>query len=192
MVLVVVGHVKGFAEGSEEIELHRQERHAGKTHLAAGRDDHGEIALRLVVNAALGVALEQIAEIGAPGSDDRQFMRGGDFVEPRYADILDFDLAALGGEVVHPAMALQSQVDGEEIVFEATGEREEPVVLGRAEGEMHALAFGRILLPMIEPELALEFERYMKARRGAGRPAFIEPLLGGSIGIRASPGIRRR
>ena len=114
-------------------------------------------------------------------------MRGGDFIEPRYADILDFDFAALGREIVHPAMALQSQVDGEEIIFETAGKREEPVALGRAEGEMHAIALGGILLPMIEAELALELERLMKARRGAGRSALVEPLLGRPVGIKRDP-----
>ena len=118
MVLVIVRHVKGFAERSKEIEFHRKEWHAGKTHLAAGRDDHGEIALRLVVDAALGVALEQIAKISPSGSDDRQFMFGRDLVEPRHADVLDLNFGALGGKVLHPAMALQAQVNGDEIVFE--------------------------------------------------------------------------
>jgi hypothetical protein len=71
MVLVEVGDVKGFAEGSKEIELNRQERHAVKAHLAAGRDDHSEVALGLIINAARCVAFEQIAEIGATGRHDR-------------------------------------------------------------------------------------------------------------------------
>jgi hypothetical protein len=111
-------------------------------------------------------------------------VRGGNFIEPRHGDVFNFDFAALGREVVHPAVALQSQVDGEEVVFEATGEREEPVVLGRTESEMHALAFGCVFLPVIEAEFALELERLVEASRGAGRPALVEPLLGRPVGIK--------
>jgi hypothetical protein len=158
VVLVEVGHIEGFAERREKIELDRDERHAGKTHLAAGGDDHGEIALRLVVDAARGVPLEQVAEVGAPGGDDGQLMRGGNLVEPRHGDVLNLDLAALGGEIVHPAMALQAQIDGEKIVLEPAGEREQPVVFGGAEGEVDTLALGRFLFPVIQSEFALIFE----------------------------------
>ena len=185
-----IGHVERLAERREEIELDRQERHAGEAHLAAGGDDHGEIALRLVVDAALGVALEQIAEIGAAGGDDGQVVRGGDLVEPRYRDVFDLDLAALGGEIVHPAMALQPQIDGDEIILEAAGQRQQAIVLARAEGEMDAFALGRVLLPVIEAKLALVFERDMETRRRAGRPALVEPLLRRCGRSRPSPDSR--
>jgi hypothetical protein len=111
-------------------------------------------------------------------------MRSGNLVEPRHRDVLDQDLAALCGEVVHPAMALQSQIDGDEIVLEATGQRQKAIVLSGAEGEVHAFAFGRVPFPVIEAKFALVLQRDMKARGGAGRPALIEPLVGRSIGIK--------
>src|SRR5271155_694241 len=110
-------------------------------------------------------------------------MRGGNLVEPRHGHVLDLDPAALGGEIVHPTMALQAQVDGNEIILEAAGQRQEPIVLARAEGEMDAFALGRVLFPMIETKLALVFQRNVKASRSAGRPALVEPLLRRSIGI---------
>jgi hypothetical protein len=81
-------------------------------------------------------------------------------------------------------MALQPQIDGDEIIFEAAGQRQQPIVLARAEGEMDAFALGRVLLPVIEAKLALAFERDIETRRRAGRPAFVEPLRGGAVGVK--------
>ena len=183
MVLVVIGHVERFAEGREEVELDRQERHAVEAHAAALGHDHGEIALGLVVDAALGVALEEVAQLGAAGGDDGELVLGRDLVEARDGDALDLELAALCREIVHPAMALQAQIDREEIVLEPSGRGQQAVVLGRAEGQMHALALGRARFPMVEAELALEFERGVEARGRAGRPALVQPLIGSAVGI---------
>jgi hypothetical protein len=62
-------------------------------------------------------------------------------------------------------MALQAQIDGNEIVLEAARQRQEPIVFAGAEGEVDTFAFGRILLLVIETKLALIFP----ARRESAR-----------------------
>ena len=49
---------------------------------------------------------------------------------------------------------------------------------------LKVLLDGRVPFPVIEAKFALVLQRDIKARGGAGRPAFIEPLVGRSIGIK--------
>jgi hypothetical protein len=48
---------------------------------------------------------------------------------------------------------------------------------------VHAFALGRFFLPMIQPELPLVRQRDVEARRGPSWPAFVEPLISGSVRI---------
>ena len=71
MVLVEVGDVKGFAEVTKKLNLTGKNGTPSKPNLAAGCDDHSEVALGLIINAARRVTFEQIAEIGTSGRHDR-------------------------------------------------------------------------------------------------------------------------
>ena len=59
-------------------------------------------------------------------------------------------------------MALQSQINGDEIVLEATGQRQKAIVLSGTEGEVDAFAFGRVPFPVIEAKFALNSSEISK------------------------------
>jgi hypothetical protein len=139
------------------------------------------------MDAARVVAREEVAQLRAARGDDGQIVLRGDLVEPRGVDLLDDDVSAARGQLVHPAIRLQAHVDSLKRAAKTSHQAHQPVVQRGAERQEHPLALRRDVVPEIQPQLALVREREIESRRRAGRTARVQPLLRRAIGVEIDP-----
>jgi ATP-dependent DNA ligase len=192
LVAVEVGYPERLADGPEQVELDRAERDALDAQRRAGHDRHRELALRPRVHAARRVPRKELGERPPPRGDDHELVLRRDRVEAGHVDRLDDDAPPGGIEVVHPAVALQPQVDRLRERGEAAREREQAVAERGAERQVNAPHLRRLGLPVREAELALEGEGELEPGGGAGGARAVQPAVGGAVRIQRDlvPGAR--
>ena len=111
--LVRVRHPEVLAGVGKEIELHRDVITAVPRHiLHAVDDDHAQVALRLVVDAARRVPRHHLPHLALPHCQQGQVIGLADLVQSLQVNRADLDLAASRLKILHPAMHPHANVDG--------------------------------------------------------------------------------
>lgn len=107
-----------------------------------------------------------------------------DPVEPLDGHRLDDHVPTTRLEIRHPAVRLEPDVDRLEVgAAEPAGEREEDVVLGRTERQVHASPSGGQVLPVVQSELAFVLQGRVETRCRPGGTTLVQPVLGRAVGV---------
>ncbi|MNZ62715.1 hypothetical protein D3C78_808440 [compost metagenome] len=137
-------------------------------------------AQRTVEHAALGVALEQLADLALAAGDDHQVAGGGVALQLGEARFLDHQLATKRFELGHPARHLDALVDRLARGLHACPPvDQQPLVVSGA--QVHAGGGWTAVVPERQPQLTLEFQCHVVHRLAGQHPAGGN-LRGGAVG----------
>ncbi len=142
-----------------------------------------EGAHRLVELRALGVTLEEPRDVALAGRDDDEVAVGGVALEVVDGGLVEDELAAARGEVLHPAGELDALVDrlGDAVEPGAPVDRLRAGDLRVRDRERDPLDGRARVVPEVDPERPLVVERG-REHALAGRDAPVVDLLGRAVG----------